>query len=119
MWIVNNSLDVIQMIGRRQFQATSANTWVLLHSISAHHTAFTNCCGKHTRLDNKTSLSLATSVHFGQMRRSLVNIIIFHVEIFAMLHVYIDFLIDNTLVRFSGTSYWNSYSALLLEDSFS
>ena len=27
MWIINNSLDVIQMIGRKQFQATSVTTW--------------------------------------------------------------------------------------------
>ena len=30
MWIINNSLDVIQMIGRKQFQATSVTTWGFL-----------------------------------------------------------------------------------------
>ena len=27
MWIIDNSLNVIQMIGRKQFQATSVTTW--------------------------------------------------------------------------------------------
>ena len=30
MRIINNSLDVIQMIGRKQFQATSVTTWDFL-----------------------------------------------------------------------------------------
>ena len=37
MWIINNSLDVIQMIGRKQFQATSVTTWDF-STLPAYHT---------------------------------------------------------------------------------
>ena len=51
--------------------------------------AFTNYCRrKRTRLGEKASLPVITFVHFEQIRRSVMDIII-HVEIFVMLLIFL------------------------------
>ena len=74
---------------------------IFQHSIPAYHTkswniAFTNYWRKRTRLDEKASLSLTNSVHFGQMRRSVIDII-FHVEIFAVLLIFLSIISSSVL----------------------
>ena len=101
MWIINNSLDDIQMIGRKQFQAKSITTW----DFSTLYTSIPHEKLKHRihellektyRLDEKASLPLTTSVHFGQMRRSVIDII-FHVEIFAVLLIFLSIISSSVL----------------------
>ena len=102
MWIINNSLDVIQMIGRKQFQATSVTTW----DFSTLYTSIPHEKLKH-RIHELLEKTYAvrrksfiatdnTSVHFGQMRRSVIDII-FHVEIFAMLLIFLSITSSSVL----------------------
>ena len=101
MWIINNSLDVIQMIGRKQFQATSVTTWDFstLYTSIPHEKLkhrIHELLEKRTWLDGKASLPLTTSVHFGQMRRSVIDII-FHIEIFAMQLIFLSITSSSVL----------------------
>ena len=48
------------------------------------------------RLDEEASLPLTTSVHFGQMRRIVIDII-FHVEIFAVLLIFLLIISSSVL----------------------
>ena len=112
--------------GESNFKLSLSLHGIFQHSIPAYRTknwniAFTNCWRKHTRLDVKASLPLTTSEHFGQMRRSVIDII-FYVEIFAMRLI---FLSINIFVRFGGRVFrqvigipMGTNSAPLLADLF-
>ena len=103
MWIINNSLDVIQMIGRKQFQATSVTTW----DFSTLYTSIPHEKLKHRihELLEKTYAvrrkSFIATDNFRTIWTDEKKCNRYH---FSCRDLYraIDFIIDNIFVRFGG-----------------
>ena len=126
MWIINNSLDVIQMIGRNQFQATSVTTW----DFSTLYTSI-----PHEKLKNRIHELLEKT--YAVRRKSFIatdNFRTFWTDEKKCKRYHfscrdlcraIDFLIDNIFVRFGGKVFrqvigipMGTNSAPLLADLF-
>ena len=100
MWIINNSLDVIQMIGRKQFQTTSVTTW----DFSTLYTSI-----PHEKLKHRIHELLEKT--YAVRRKSFIATdnfrtfwtdekkcnIIFHVEIFAVLLIFLSIISSSVL----------------------
>ena len=104
MWIINNSLDVIQMVWRKQLQATSVTTW----DFSTLYTSIPHGKlkhGIHKLLPKKTYAarrkSVITSDNFRTFWTDKKKCDGYHYSCRDLCHA-IDFLIDNIFVRFGG-----------------
>ena len=101
MWIINNSLDVIQMIGRKQFQATSVTTW----DFSTLYTSIPHEKLKHRihELLEKTYVvrrkSFIATDNFRTFWTDEKKCNAYHFSCRDLCRA-IDFLIDNIFVRF-------------------
>ena len=126
MWIINNSLDVIQMIGRKQFQATSVTTWdfsTLYNSIP--HEKLKH--GIHELMEKTYAVrrkSFIATDNFRTYWTDEKKCNRYHFSCGDLCRA-IDFLIDNIFVRFGGKVFrqvigipMGTNSAPLLEDLF-
>ena len=126
MWIINNSLDVIQMIGRKQFQATSVTTW----DFSTLYTSIPHKKLKHRihELLEKTYAvrrkSFIATDNFRTFWTDEKKCNRYHFSCRDLCRA-IDFLIDNIFVRFGGKVFrqvigipMGTNSAPLLADLF-
>ena len=103
MWIINNSLDVIQMIGRKQFQATSATTWDFstLYSSIPHEKLKHRI---HELLEKTYAVRRKSCIATGNFRTFWTDekkCNRYHFPCRDLCHA-IDFLTDNIFVRFGG-----------------
>ena len=103
MWIINKSLDVIQMIGRKQFQATSVTTW----DFSTLYTSIPHEKLKHRiheLLEKTYAVRRKSFIATDNFRTVLTNekkCNRYHFSCRDLCHA-VDFLIDNIFVRFGG-----------------
>ena len=126
MWIINNSLDVIQMIGRKQFQATSVTTWdfsTLYTSIP--HEKLKHCI--HELLEKTYAVRRKSFIATDNFRTFWTDEKKYNRYHFSCRDLCraIDFLIDNIFVRFGGKVFrqvigirMGTNSAPLLADLF-
>ena len=126
MWIINNSLDVIQMIGRKQFQATFVTTW----DFSTLYTSIPHEKLKHRihELLEKTYAvrrkSFIATDNFRTFWTDKKKCNRYHFSCRDLCRA-IDLLIDNIFVRFGGKVFrqvigipMGTNSAPLLADLF-
>ena len=127
MWIINNSLDVINVIGTRQFQATSVSTW----DFSTLYTSI-----PHGKL--KDQIHELLEIVYTTRQKSYIATNNYHTfwtneKKSTNMHYYtcrdlcraVDFLVDNIFVNFGGMVYrqvigipMGTNSAPLLADLF-